>query len=97
MGPARADHHGRIVGKDIGPPERKPGQLPRVVVEIDAVFAPCLPTVDQLKCPAALRMEGMGYSEGLCLTARTRCNRLLTPKGASSALSGRSRNGVWIN
>jgi hypothetical protein len=35
-----------MVGNDIGPLEWKPGELPRVVVEIDAVLAPRLPTID---------------------------------------------------
>jgi hypothetical protein len=46
MGPARADLHGRIVGHDIGPLERKPGELSRVVVEVDAVLAPRLTAID---------------------------------------------------
>jgi hypothetical protein len=46
MGPARADHHRRIVGNDIGPLERKPGELSRVVVEVDAVLAPRLTAID---------------------------------------------------
>jgi hypothetical protein len=85
IGPARADHHGRIVGNDIGPLARKPGEVPRVVVEVDAVLAPRLPAIDQLKGPATQRMKGMGYSEGLYLTARMRCNRLLTPIRSSNA------------
>jgi len=35
-----------MVGNDIGPLERKPGELPRVVVEIDAVLAPRLAAID---------------------------------------------------
>ena len=85
MSPARTDHDRRIVGDDIGPLERKPGELPRVVVEVDAVFAPRLTTIDYLKCPATQRMEGMGNEKGLCLTARWRCNRLLTPMPIASA------------
>ncbi len=46
MGSARADHHRRIVGNDIGPLERKPGELSRVVVEVDAVLAPRLAAID---------------------------------------------------
>jgi hypothetical protein len=46
MRPARADHHRRIVGHDIGPLERKPGEVSRVVVEIDAVLAPRLTAID---------------------------------------------------
>ena len=54
---------------------------------IDAVFAPRLTTIDYLKCPATQRMEGMGNEKCLCLTARWRCNRLLTPMPTSSASS----------
>ena len=46
MGSARADHHRRIVRHDIGPLERKSGELSRVVVEVDAVLAPRLPAID---------------------------------------------------
>jgi hypothetical protein len=46
MGPARADHHRRIVGNDIGPLERKSGELSRVVMEVDAVLAPRLTAID---------------------------------------------------
>jgi hypothetical protein len=74
MGPARADHHRRIVGNDIGPREWKPGELSRVVVEVDAVLAPRLTAIDELKRPAMQWMEGMGDAKGLCLTARWRCN-----------------------
>ena len=40
MSPARTDHHDRIVGNDIGPLERKSGELSRVVMEVDAVLTP---------------------------------------------------------
>jgi hypothetical protein len=46
MGPARAHRDRRTVGHDIGPLKGKPGEPPRVVVEIDAVLAPRLPTID---------------------------------------------------
>ena len=71
---ARTDHHRRIVRRDIRPLARKPGELSRVVVEVDAVLAPRLPAIDQLKRPATQRMKGMGYPEGLRLTVRWRCN-----------------------
>jgi len=46
MGSARADHHRRIVRRDIGPLARKAGELSRVVMEVDAVLAPRLPAID---------------------------------------------------
>ena len=46
MGPARADHDRRINGHDIGPLERQAGELPRVIVEVDAVLAPRLTAID---------------------------------------------------
>ena len=46
MGSARADHHRRIVRRDIGPLARKPGEVSRVVVEVDAVLAPRLTAID---------------------------------------------------
>jgi hypothetical protein len=46
MGPARADHHRRIVGNDIGPLEWKLAKLSGGVVEVDAVLAPRLPAID---------------------------------------------------
>jgi hypothetical protein len=46
MRSARADGHGQIIRKNIGPLERKPGELTRVVVEVDAILAPGLATID---------------------------------------------------
>jgi hypothetical protein len=46
MGSARADHHRWIVRSDIGPLARKSGELPQVVMEVDAVLAPRLPAID---------------------------------------------------
>jgi hypothetical protein len=46
MGPTRTDHCRQIVRKNVGPLERKPGELPRVVVEVDAVLTPRLTAVD---------------------------------------------------
>jgi hypothetical protein len=46
MGSARADHYRQIIRKNIGPVERKPGELTRVVGEIDAVLAPRLTAND---------------------------------------------------
>jgi hypothetical protein len=46
MGPARPDPNRQIVGNDIGPLERKPGELSQVVVEVDAVLAPRLTAID---------------------------------------------------
>jgi len=46
MGPAGADDHRRIVGRDISPLERQPGELSRIVVEVDAVLAPRLAAID---------------------------------------------------
>jgi hypothetical protein len=46
MGSACADDPCQIIRKNIGPLERKPGELPRVVLEVDAVLAPRLPAID---------------------------------------------------
>jgi hypothetical protein len=46
MGSARAEHHRRIVRRDIGPLARKSGELSRIVVEVDAFLAPRLPAID---------------------------------------------------
>jgi hypothetical protein len=46
MGPTRADRDHRIVGHDIGPPDGKPDELSRVVVEVDAVLAPRRTAID---------------------------------------------------
>jgi hypothetical protein len=46
MGPARADLRRRIVGHDIGPLERQPGELSRIVVKVDAVLTPRLTAID---------------------------------------------------
>jgi hypothetical protein len=43
---ARADHHRRIVRRDIGPLAWQSGELSRLIVEIDAVLAPCLAAID---------------------------------------------------
>lgn len=85
MGSARAYHHRQIIRKNVGPLERKPGELTRVVVEVDAILAPRLAAIDQLKRPTSERMEGMGNTKRLWLTARWRCNRQLTPIPSSSA------------
>jgi hypothetical protein len=46
MGSARADHHGWILRRNIGPLARQSGELARVVVEVDAVLAPRLPPIN---------------------------------------------------
>ena len=46
MGSARADYRRQIITKNIGPLERKPGELTRVVVEVDAILAPRLAAID---------------------------------------------------
>jgi hypothetical protein len=46
MGSARAHHHRQIIRKNIGPLERKPGELTRVVVEVHAILAPRLAAID---------------------------------------------------
>ena len=46
MGSAPADHLRQIIRTNIGPREWKPGELTRVVVEVDAVLAPRLPAID---------------------------------------------------
>ena len=40
------EDRGGISGDDIGPLERKPGELTRVVVEVDAILAPRLAAID---------------------------------------------------
>jgi hypothetical protein len=46
MRPARSDHHGWIVGDEIGPLSREPGELSGVILKIDAVLPPRLTTLD---------------------------------------------------
>jgi len=46
IGPAAADHDRGIGRRDIGPLARQSGELSRVVMEVDAVFAPRLPVID---------------------------------------------------
>jgi hypothetical protein len=46
MGAASADHDRRINGPDISPLARQAGELSRVVVEVDAILAPRLTTID---------------------------------------------------
>jgi hypothetical protein len=46
MSSARADHHRQIIRTNVGPLERKPSELARVVVEVDAVLTPRLPAID---------------------------------------------------
>jgi len=46
VGSARAHHHRQIIRKNIRPLERKPGELTRVVVEVDAILAPRLAAID---------------------------------------------------
>ena len=94
MGPASSDHHRRIAGDDISPLERDPGELPRVVVEVDAVLAPRLTAVNPLEDTPMEGMEGMRNSKCLSLITRRRCNRQLTPKGGSSGITARIRT-AW--
>ena len=63
-------YRGGISGDDIGPPQRQPGELPGIVVEIDAILTPRLPAVDPSEDTPMQRMEGMGDAKGLCLTTR---------------------------
>jgi hypothetical protein len=44
--PPGSDDHGRIVGQQIRPLPREPGELPCIIVEEDAVLAPRLPAFD---------------------------------------------------
>ena len=94
MRPARSDDHGWIVGDEIGPLSREPGELSCVILKIDAVLPPRLTTLDQLKDALPQRMEGMGNSKGLWRTVRQRCNRQLTPTGTASDSLGPLGAGV---
>ena len=85
MCPARADYHRGIAWLDVSPVHRQAGELARVVIEVDAVLAPRPSTIDQAKRPPMQWMEGMRDAKGLCLTARWRCIRRLTPRAKSSA------------
>ena len=87
MGSASSDHHRRIAGDDIGPLEREPSELPRVVVKVDAVLAPRLTAVNPLEDTPMEGMEGMCHSKCLSLITRRRCNRQLTPKDGSSEIT----------
>ena len=44
--PASADHHGWIVGDEIGPLPRESSQLSCVIVKVHAGLAPRLPALD---------------------------------------------------
>jgi hypothetical protein len=46
IGAPCANDRGGISGDDIGPLERKPGELSPAVVEVDAVLAPRLTAID---------------------------------------------------
>jgi hypothetical protein len=46
IGAPCANYRSGISGDDIGPPQRQPGELPGIVVEIDAILTPRLPAVD---------------------------------------------------
>jgi hypothetical protein len=46
MRPARSDHHGWIVGDEIGPLPGEPSELSCVILKIDAVLTPCLTALD---------------------------------------------------
>jgi hypothetical protein len=85
MRAARADHDGGIVGPNVGPLLWQTRKLARVVIEVDAVLAPRLSTIDQTKRTPMQRMERMRDSEGLSWIARRRCNRLLRRTRTSSA------------
>ena len=78
MGPAGPHHDRGIDGLDVGPVHRQAGELARVVVEVDAILAPRLPTIDHAKRPPMQRMERVGDAKGLRLTDYWRCNRRTT-------------------
>src|SRR5262245_33469500 len=90
VGPAGADHHGRMRGLEIRPRLRDPAQLTRVVLKEDAVLTPGRPGLDQLEDAAVHRMERMRDSKGLSRTTRRLCNRRLTPTASRNALCERS-------
>jgi hypothetical protein len=77
MRAARADHHGGIVGSNVGPLHGQTRKLARVVVEVDAVLASRLSTIDQPKRTSMERMEGMRDPKGLRGIDRRRCSLLL--------------------
>jgi hypothetical protein len=92
IGAPCTNYRGGISGDDIGPPQRQPGKLPGIVVEIDAILTPRLPAVDPSEDTPMQRMKGMRDAERLSLINRRRCNRRRTPMRTPSASYGRSKN-----
>src|ERR1700730_17429227 len=75
MGAPCANDRGGIRGDDVGPLQRQPGELPGIVVEIDAILTPRLPAVDPSEHPSMEWMEGMRDAKRLSLIARRWCSR----------------------
>jgi hypothetical protein len=100
MGAARADDDGRIVGLDVRPLHRQTGELARIIVEVDAILAPRLPAIDQLKPTPVQWVERMCDAKGFSLTGPERCNRLLRPtESPSDSCAPSARNvstGSWF-
>ena len=91
IGAPGANDRGGISGSDIGPLQRQSGELPGIVVEIDAILTPRLPAVDPSEGTSMERMEGMRDAKRLSLIARRRCNRGHTPMRTLNGLSDRSK------
>jgi len=96
IGAPGAKYRGGISGDDIGPPQRQPGELPGIVVEVDAILTPRLPAVDPSEDTPMERMEGMRDAKRLCLITRRWCSRRLTPIRSSSDSSDPLVASVWI-
>jgi hypothetical protein len=80
-----ANYRGGISEDDIGPPQRQPGKLPGIVVEIDAILTPRLPAVDPSEDTPMQRMKRMRDAERLSLITRRRCNRRRMPMPSANA------------
>ena len=67
-------HDKRIDGQNTRPPGGKGGQLPRIIVEVDAILAPVLTVSHQSELPSTQRMERMRHSKALVLNVQIGCS-----------------------
>jgi hypothetical protein len=61
--PAGGEYHEGVGGRDVGPADREGAQPAGPVAEVDALLAPVVAVAQQLKAPAAQRVEGVRDAE----------------------------------
>jgi hypothetical protein len=71
---AGCHHHKRIEWRDAGPGSRQRLKALLIVKKPDAILAPVVAVLEELKAPPAPGMEGMGYLKVLWRITVARCS-----------------------